>query len=230
MMVLADESVVPESEFARLAASATKRLGGTSCGQCRRTSCGESATTGAGADVGTDAEAAAEDAPEPGALARVAARRRLEGSRDAERLRAARIPGSGGAWSVVTTGACGKRTEAPARAGAPGDEEHLRGGEERGTPREGTPFGWGPDWPIRPFPRICLGSEGLGSLPSNGGDAPHGRGWVSTTGSHPVPRYSRRGVQFPWGAPGVKTLKSRPQGLFPPSPPRVPRLSSFPGK
>jgi hypothetical protein len=46
--------------------------------------------TGAGAAVGTDAAAAAEEAPEPEALAREAVWRRLAASRDAERLRSLR--------------------------------------------------------------------------------------------------------------------------------------------
>jgi hypothetical protein len=45
---------------------------------------------GAGAAVGTDAAAAAEEVPEPEALARVAVWRRLAASRDAERLRSLR--------------------------------------------------------------------------------------------------------------------------------------------
>ena len=193
-------------------------MGGTSCGQCRRTSCGESATTGAGAVVGTDAEAAAEDAPEPGALARVAARRRLEGSRDAERLRAARIPGSGGAWSVVTTGACGERTEAPARAGAPGDEEHLRGAKKEGRPGRGPPSVGGPIGPSGPSPGSAWDPRVWGlSRPMAG---TRHTGGVGCPQRGPIPSHGIPDGEFysPGEPPGVKTLKSRPQGLFPPPP------------
>ena len=181
-------------------------------------SCGESVTTGAGADVGTDAEAAAEDAPEPGALARVAARRRHAESQDAERLRAAPDSGVWRRQERGELGCLGRETEAPARAGAPGRRRAPERGQRQREPREVTHHWWGPNWRKRLSPGIPLGSKGLRSLPCNGGDAPLGRGWVSTSGSHPVPLCSRRGVlSSPWGNPREFNFKIHaPKVCFPP--------------
>ena len=97
-------------------------------------SCGESVTTGAGADVGTDAEAAAEDALSRGHWREW----RRDGATRSRRTPSGcgqrRIPGSGGARSVVNSGAWGEKQRPPHARGRREDEEHLRGGKDRGSP------------------------------------------------------------------------------------------------
>ena len=88
---------------------------------------------GAGAAVGTGAAAAAEDAPEPEALAREAAWRRLAASRDAERLRSL-------------------RARAAREDAGTGAAMFLKGAKKEGEGGDGA-TGLHPPFPLNPTPR-----------------------------------------------------------------------------